>query len=216
MPVAELTTQPSEVVHSKSGAASAMAICAKTANVLDPLPQVTAANLEAVVAIPADRQGRAAPRHARQGHWARGVWNRYATARHAVRGDPAIRRCGYQSEQIDDTAAKAVKGVVEIVPLPAGVGVIAENLQAARKAEEALKVRPGRRQPRRPCNNEAILRDYQRTLAAHWNKPGIEMLSKGDVSRPSTVPPRSYDSFCGIYKQFAFYINEYMYLCAGK
>ena len=29
-------------------------------------------------------------------------------------------------------------------------------------------------------NNEAILRDYQ-TLAADWNKPGIEMLSKGDV-----------------------------------
>ena len=36
-----------------------------------------------------------------------------------------------KAEQIDDAAAKAVKGVVKIVPLPSGVGVIAETVEAA-------------------------------------------------------------------------------------
>ena len=41
----------------------------------------------------------------------------------------------YESaQQIDDTAAKAVKGVVKIVTLPSGVGVIAETIEAAMKA----------------------------------------------------------------------------------
>jgi isoquinoline 1-oxidoreductase subunit beta len=63
--------------------------------------------------------------------------------------------------------------VVKIVPLPAGVGVIAENLPAARKAKEALKV-TWSKATAQTYNNEAILRDYQ-TLAAG------EMLSKGDI-----------------------------------
>ena len=83
-------------------------------------------------------------------------------------------------EQIDDTAAKAVKGVVKIVPLPAGVGVIAESLHAARKAKDALKV-TWSKAPAQTYTNEQILRDYQ-AIAADWNQPGVEMLNKGDAA----------------------------------
>ena len=44
------------------------------------------------------------------------------------------------AEQIDDAAAKAVKGVVKIVTLPSGVAVIAETIDAAMKAKSLLKV----------------------------------------------------------------------------
>lgn len=47
---------------------------------------------------------------------------------------------GGKIKSIDDAAAKAVKGVTNIVPLGYGVGVIAENYTAARKGRSALKV----------------------------------------------------------------------------
>jgi isoquinoline 1-oxidoreductase beta subunit len=83
-------------------------------------------------------------------------------------------------DQIDDAAARAVKGVVKIVPLPAGVGVIAESLHAARKSKDALKV-TWSKAPAQTYTNEQILRDYQ-AIAADWNQPGVEMLNKGDAA----------------------------------
>ena len=43
-------------------------------------------------------------------------------------------------DRIDDAAARAVEGVIGIVPLPYGVGVLAETPWAAFKAKNALKV----------------------------------------------------------------------------
>jgi isoquinoline 1-oxidoreductase beta subunit len=180
VPVAELTTQPSEVVHSKSGRRISYGDLAKTAKVPDPLPQVTAANLK-----PSSQFrliGKDVPRLDTPGKVtglaAYGIDTQLPDMLYAAILYPPVQ---YQKpEQIDDTAAKAVKGVVKIVPLPAGVGVIAENLPAARKAKEALKV-TWSKATAQTYNNEAILHDYQ-TLAADWNKPGVEMLSKGDVA----------------------------------
>ena len=47
---------------------------------------------------------------------------------------------GGKVKTVDDTAAKAVKGVTNIVPLGYGVGVIADNFVNARKGRNALKV----------------------------------------------------------------------------
>lgn len=47
---------------------------------------------------------------------------------------------GGQVKSIDDAAAKAVRGVTNIVSLGYGVGVIAENYTAARRGRSALKV----------------------------------------------------------------------------
>ena len=47
---------------------------------------------------------------------------------------------GAAIDKLDDSAARAVEGVVEIVRLPYGVGVLAETPWAAFKAKNALKV----------------------------------------------------------------------------
>ena len=47
---------------------------------------------------------------------------------------------GAKVDSFDATAAKAVPGVVDVVQIPTGVAVIAENTYAARKGREALKV----------------------------------------------------------------------------
>ena len=43
-------------------------------------------------------------------------------------------------EHVDDTAALAVPGVLKVVPLPNSVGVVAETIEAAFKGRDALKV----------------------------------------------------------------------------
>jgi len=49
-------------------------------------------------------------------------------------------RFGATVASFDATAARAVPGVVDVVKIPTGVAVIAENTYAARKGREALKV----------------------------------------------------------------------------
>jgi len=63
--------------------------------------------------------------------------------------------------------------------MPGGVGVIAETIEAARKAKDALKVTWSAAQAQ-TYTTEQILQDYS-AIAADWNQPGIEMLSKGDA-----------------------------------
>jgi isoquinoline 1-oxidoreductase beta subunit len=49
-------------------------------------------------------------------------------------------RFGAKVKSVDDTAAKAVPGVVDVVQIPRGVAVVARDTHAAKKGREALKV----------------------------------------------------------------------------
>ena len=179
VPVSELTTQPSTVVHAKSGRRVGYGDLAKTAKVPDP-PQVTPADLKPVSQfrlIGKDVPRVDAPSKV-NGTAAYGLDVQLPDMLYAAVLYPPVQ---YQKpEQIDDTAAKAVKGVVNVVPLPAGVGVIAESLHAARKGKDALKV-AWSKATAQTYTNEEILRDYQ-AIAADWDRPGVEMLNKGDVA----------------------------------
>jgi isoquinoline 1-oxidoreductase beta subunit len=180
VPVSELTTQPSTVVHAKSGRRVGYGDLAKTAKVPDPLPQVTPADLKPVSQfrlIGKDVPRVDAPSKV-NGTAAYGLDVQLPDMLYAAVLYPPVQ---YQKpEQIDDTAAKTVKGVVNVVPLPAGVGVIAESLHAARKGKDALKV-AWSKATAQTYTNEEILRDYQ-AIAADWDRPGVEMLNKGDVA----------------------------------
>lgn len=180
VPVSELTTQPSEVVHAKSGRRISYGDLAKVAKLPDPLPQVTAADLKPVSQF--RLIGKDVPRvdtpSKVNGTAAYGLDVVLPDMLYAAVLYPPVQ---YQKpDQIDDAAARAVKGVVKIVPLPAGVGVIAESLHAARKSKDALKV-TWSKAPAQTYTNEQILRDYQ-AIAADWNQPGVEMLNKGDAA----------------------------------
>ena len=47
---------------------------------------------------------------------------------------------GERPEAIDDAEARTVPGVVRIVPLPYGLGIIGETVEATRQAKSLLKI----------------------------------------------------------------------------
>ena len=180
VPVAELTTEPGIVVHAKSGRRIGYGDLVKTAKVPDPLPRVTAADLKPAAQF--RLIGKDVPRldtAAKVNGTAKfGIDTQLPDMLYAAILYPTVQ---YQKpERIDDGAAKAVKGVVKVVPLPAGVGVIAETLEAAHQAKAALKV-AWSAAPAQSYSNEEILEDYSR-IAADWNRPGVEMLNQGDAA----------------------------------
>ncbi len=71
---------------------------------------------------------------------------------------------GGVAKSFDATAAKAVKGVVDVVQIPTGVAVLALNTWAARKGRDALKVEwdDSRAETR---SSPAILADYKKAVA---------------------------------------------------
>ena len=180
VPVGELTTEPGMVVHAKSNRKIGYGDLAKTATVPNPLPEVTKADLKPEsqfrligknidrIDVPAKVTGTA--------EYAMDV-----QVPNMLYG--SILYCDVQHEkpvQIDDTAAKQIKGVVKIVPLPVGVGVLAETVEAAFRAQEALKVTWTKTTPAQTYSNDGVLADY-RTVAADWSKPGVDMVKKGDA-----------------------------------
>jgi isoquinoline 1-oxidoreductase subunit beta len=180
VPVAELTTEPGIVVHAKSGRKIGYGDLVKTAKVPDPLPRVSAADLKPAAQF--RLIGKDVPRldtAAKVNGTAKfGIDTQLPDMLYAAILYPAVQ---YQKpERIDDSAAKAVKGVVKVVPLPAGVGVIAETLEAARRAKAALKV-AWSAAPAQSYSNNEILEDYSR-IAADWNRPGVEMLNQGNAA----------------------------------
>lgn len=180
VPVGELTTEPGMVVHAKSNRKIGYGELAKTATVPNPLPEITKADLKPEtqfrligknidrIDVPSKTNGTA--------EYAMDV-----QVPNMVYG--AILYCDVQNEkpvQIDDSAAKQIKGVVKIVPLPVGVGVLAETVEAAFRAKDALKVTWTKTTPAQTYSNDGILADY-RSIAADWSKPGVDMVKKGDA-----------------------------------
>jgi isoquinoline 1-oxidoreductase beta subunit len=140
VPVAELTTGPNVVIHEKSGRRITFGEIAAFAEVPAKAPAVAESELKTPdkfrligrdvmrVELPSKVNG---------------------TAQYAIDVQVpgmlygAIQRSpveGAGPDKIDDAKAKAIKGVVQIVPLPYGVGVIAETPWAAFDAKHALDV----------------------------------------------------------------------------
>lgn len=76
----------------------------------------------------------------------------------------------------DKDRAMAVKGVKAVVEIPTGIAVCADSLMAALKGREALGVRWS--QGLIPNMDNAYI---ERSLIADLDKPGAEVLKKGDV-----------------------------------
>lgn len=87
---------------------------------------------------------------------------------------------GAAPERIDDSAARAVEGVIGIVPLKYGVGVLAETPWAAFKAKNALKVTWSRKAKGWGFSNEKGYAQFA-AVAKDLSSRGIAWESKGDV-----------------------------------
>jgi isoquinoline 1-oxidoreductase beta subunit len=181
VPVEELTTEPGQVVHKKSGRKIGYGALAKTAKLPDPLPKVSKADLKplnqcrfigkdlARVDIPLKVNGKA-----KYGIDTQLPDMLYASVLHRpVQGE--------KPEKIDDAAAKAVKGVIAVQPLPNGVAVIGHTLEATLKGKKALKVTWSTMSPARKYSNESLAAEYTKT-AGDWSLSAVDMLKQGDAA----------------------------------
>jgi len=87
---------------------------------------------------------------------------------------------GGAPDKIDDAKAKAVGGVVRIVPLPYGVGIIAETPWAAFEAKDALKVTWTRTGKAWGFNSEKALNDFA-AAARDMSQPTKLWAKEGDA-----------------------------------
>jgi isoquinoline 1-oxidoreductase beta subunit len=181
VPVAELSTNAGTVVHAKSGRKLSYGDVAKTAMLPNPLPQATAADLKPAsqfryigkdlprVDIPLKVNGKAVF----------GIDTQldnmlYASVLHApVQGE--------KPDKIDDTGAKSVKGIIAVTPLPHGVAVVGDTIEATMKAKALLKVTWSQTSPARQHSNESLAGDYAK-IANDWSHAAVDMVKTGDAA----------------------------------
>ena len=181
VPASELTTEPSKVVHKKSGRSLSYGEVAKSGKLPDPLPQATKDDLKPVSAwryignrkmtridVPSKVNGSAQfGIDVQQPNMLYG-----AVLRAPVQGE--------KPESIDDAAAKAVKGIVQIVPLPYGVGIVGETVEATKKAKELLKVQWSTSSKVRSYTSDKLLEEY-RGIGRDLGQTGVTVHTEGDA-----------------------------------
>jgi isoquinoline 1-oxidoreductase beta subunit len=180
VPASEVTTEPHTAVHKPSGRRMGYGEIAAFAQVPADLPKVTKEQLKPAsqfrligkdvprVDVPSKVTGKA-----EFGIDVRLPGMLYGTVLRApVQGE--------QPAKIDDAAAKKIPGVKAIVPLPYGVGVVAENYTAARKAKAALKVEWSKSAKARSYNSGQAMAAFQ-ARARDLDAPGLPFVNNGDA-----------------------------------
>jgi isoquinoline 1-oxidoreductase subunit beta len=182
VPVGELSTQPSRVVHAASGRSMGYGEIASFAKVPADMPKLEAKDLKPAdkfrligkgvdrVDVPAKTNG-----SARYGIDARRPGMAYATlVRAPVRG----------SGPVSSNAAelKRLPGIVDVVALDEGVALVGETFDAVRKARRQLKVswRPGA--PGEALDTDKDLETYLGD-GRDPKRVGTEWKSKGDAAK---------------------------------
>ncbi len=159
-PATELGTEPNAVVHKASGRKLTYGEIAEFAAVPASPPQFTREQLKrpsefrligrdiARIEVPDKVSGQA-----RYGIDVRMLGMLYgAVLRAPVNGEAPL--------SVDDSEARKVEGVRQIVRMPYGVGVVAETYPAALKAKKALKVEWTQRSKARAYTSERLIPEY--------------------------------------------------------
>ncbi len=179
VPIAELATQPGAVVHERSGRRITYGEIAAFAKIPEQAPQVEAEALGKAqfrligrdvgrVDVPGKVNGTA-------------PYSIDVQVPGMIYG--AILRQpveGAAPERIDDSAARAIEGVINVVPLKYGVGVLAETPWAAFKAKNALKVTWSRKAKGWGFSNEKGYEHFA-AVARDLNQKGVSWESEGNV-----------------------------------
>src|SRR5258708_1019675 len=181
VPVSELTTEPNKVVHKKSGRTLGYGDIAKAGKLPDPLPQATVDDLKPVAQwryIRNPKMTRIDVASQIDGSAKFGMDMQLPNMLYG-----AVLRAPVQGEKpetIDDAAAKAVKGVMQIVPLPYGVGMIGRTVEATKKAKDLLKVTWTNSSKVRSYTSDKLLEEY-RSIARDLGKTGVDVHKEGDA-----------------------------------
>ena len=179
VPVSDLSTEPHHVVHKATGRRMSYGEIAAFAQVPASPPQFTREHLKPQkdfrligkdiprVDVPGKVSGQAKY----------GIDTRLPGMLYATLQRPPVQ--GEKPEKVDDAAAKKVPGVKAVVPLPYGVGVIADTYWAARKGRDALKVTWSSGAKARAYSSEKVLAEY-RARARNFSDTGVEFVKTGD------------------------------------
>jgi isoquinoline 1-oxidoreductase beta subunit len=180
VPVSEVTTEPHQVVHRASGRRLGYGEIAAFAKVPAEPPKFGPAQLKPMSQF--RLIGKDIPRidgpekvtgRARYGIDVRMAGILYAAVLRApVNGEGPAK--------IDDAEALKVPGVRKIVPMPYGVGVIADNYPAALKARQALKVEWTNRSKARAYTTEKLIPEYLQR-ARNLADTGVVYEAHGDA-----------------------------------
>jgi isoquinoline 1-oxidoreductase subunit beta len=178
VPVEELSTDKGTVFHKKSGKKISYAALAKTAKVPNPMPEVTKEELKPASAY--RLIGKDVPRvdvpSKVNGTGKYGQDTELPGMLFVAVLHPPVQ--GEKPEAVDDSAAKAIKGIKAVTPMPFGVAVIGETVEGTKKAKALLKV---------TWTNSALARNYTsskigeeyRQIAADKSQKGFPMVKKG-------------------------------------
>lgn len=115
-----------------------------------------------------------------------------------------VKRAPVEGERpvsIDDAAARAVPGVLDVVALPDGVSVVAESLWAALGARNSLSVEWSTDSPMRNYSSDDTLQQYAAS-AEDPNVEGAVWAEKGDAQSAIANADRSYSQL---------YLTDYAY-----
>jgi isoquinoline 1-oxidoreductase beta subunit len=179
-PIDELTTEPNVVVHRATGRALSYGEVAASGRFPDPIPEVTLTDLKPVI----DWRyiGKNLPRidipSKVNGSACFGIDVRLPGMLYG-----AVARPPVQNEVpifVDDAAAQPIRGVKKIVPLPYGVGVIADDAWAAMKARDALKITWSTKSRARKYSSNQVLAEYQ-ALASREPGNSVIVVERGDA-----------------------------------
>jgi isoquinoline 1-oxidoreductase beta subunit len=180
VPVGEVSVGLHVLVHRPTGRRLSFGEVAAAAVLPDPLPTVSVRDLKP----PADWRyiGKDVPRIDVPGK-VRGE------ARFGIDVQPegllfgAVARPPVQGEaplHVDDAAARAMRGVIAVVPLPYGVGVIATSTWTAWRARDALQITWSSRSPARTYDSARTLNAYA-AIAARPDGSAKVVAQRGDV-----------------------------------
>jgi isoquinoline 1-oxidoreductase subunit beta len=194
-PIEELTTAPNVVIHAKSGRRLSYGEIAAFAEVPAKAPDIADSELKKT------DQFRLIGKDVMRVELPQKV---NGTAQYSIDVQVpgmlygAILRSpveGGAPDKIDDARAKSITGVVRIVPLPYGVGVVAETPWAAFDAKDALKVTWTRTGKAWGFNSEKALVDFA--------------ASARDVSRPGKLWAREGDALAALQHAATLVDGEY-------
>ena len=180
VPVEELTTEPSRVIHAASGRSLGYGEIAAVAQVPENLPEIPESDYKPIseyrylgtdvprIDVPAKVDG-----SAEFGIDVQVPGMVYASVlRTPVEGEEPV--------EVDDSAARAVPGVTDVVTLPYGVAVVGETVEGTIWGKDALQVTWSEASPFRDTDQARDLDDYEaraRDLSfstgnPHWQDVG--------------------------------------------
>lgn len=181
VPLAELSTEPSMVVHKKSGKKISYGDIAKFAKAPKEMPKLTAADLKK----PSEFRiiGQDIPRldvplkatgQAQYGMDVQVPGMLYA----AILRTP---QDGGTPEKVDDSAALKIKGVTQVIPLRNSVGVLGTSFEATQAGKAALKV-TWKSGVTAGFNNDKVLPEYTKR-AKNTSEAGLPYKNDGDAKK---------------------------------